>query len=170
MRLAMNFFRAAKIAVRWNRIEGIDLAKLAEANSRFVTSIASVVLHEPIFARDADDGAEPLEKANPRFAEMMADRAVVRFIGSGWSGSHPSHKPHAPSPRRNGAELSPGAAFVGDRGDLAGYPAHSRGGGRHRARSKRGARPAQADDQRCRAPGSCARPPSPRARAEAGIA
>jgi hypothetical protein len=38
---------------------------------------ACVVLEEDICAVDADEGEEPLEKANPKFAEMMA--AITSF-------------------------------------------------------------------------------------------
>jgi pimeloyl-ACP methyl ester carboxylesterase len=40
-------------------------------------SHASLVLEEPIFAVDAPEGEKPLEKANPKFADMMA--AVSEF-------------------------------------------------------------------------------------------
>ena len=40
-------------------------------------SHASLVLEEPIFAVDAAEGEKPLEKANPKFADMMA--AVTAF-------------------------------------------------------------------------------------------
>ena len=36
-------------------------------------SHASLVLEEPIFAIDAAEGEKPLEKANPKFADMMAE-------------------------------------------------------------------------------------------------
>ena len=45
-------------------------------------SHASLVLEEPIFAVDAIEGDKPLEKANPRFAEMMAKvTAFERLCG-----------------------------------------------------------------------------------------
>jgi alpha-beta hydrolase superfamily lysophospholipase len=40
-------------------------------------SHASLVLEEPIFAADSTGGEKPLEKANPKFAEMMA--AITEF-------------------------------------------------------------------------------------------
>jgi pimeloyl-ACP methyl ester carboxylesterase len=45
-------------------------------------SHASLVLEEPIFAVDAIEGDKPLEKANPKFAEMMAKvTAFERLCG-----------------------------------------------------------------------------------------
>jgi pimeloyl-ACP methyl ester carboxylesterase len=38
---------------------------------------ASVVLKDPIYAADAADGEEPLEKANPQFPDMMEATAAV---------------------------------------------------------------------------------------------
>jgi len=41
---------------------------------------ACVVLQDPIFALNAESGSEPLERGNPRFAEMLT--AIARFAGA----------------------------------------------------------------------------------------
>lgn len=83
---------AGRIFAAWSEGDKvISLDKLRELqqrlpDNRFVPFIipasdqvehACVVLQDPIYALGAEPGAPPLERANPRFAEMLA--AITRF-------------------------------------------------------------------------------------------
>jgi pimeloyl-ACP methyl ester carboxylesterase len=67
-------------------IAGIEALQRVSAPDRFTffripkaarVSHASLVLKDPIYATDAANGDEPLEKANPQFQNMMAAVAAI---------------------------------------------------------------------------------------------